>query len=326
MSAPRVSVVVPSYNHGPYLAERLDSILGQTFEDLEVIVIDDASTDDSLTVVRRFEKDPRLRVIVNETNSGNPFVQWNRGVETARGEMAWIAESDDAARPELLEVLVGELDAHDGAGLAYCQSLKIDGDGKEIGVNTDWTDDLDREHWRRDHVVSGRDECRYMVVKNVIPNASAVVFRRDLYREVGGAPEHLRAAGDWMTWTRMMLRSQVVFCAEPLNRYRQHASSVTERSVLDGRWAEEGYLVLEEILAAVEVDEDAVERARDRLMFQWQSSGTSPRSLMTAADHRRIARIARRCDPDLTRRARRTFRPMSHFRGLAFLLRVVFMK
>lgn len=315
--------MVPNYNHGPYLAERLESVLGQTFEDLEVIVIDDSSSDDSLTVIRRYEKDARLRTVVNDENSGNPFVQWNRGVAMARGELVWIAESDDAARPELLEVLVGLHDANEDVGVAYCQSIKVDAAGEEKGVNTEWTDDLDRDHWRRDHVVEGCEDCgRYMAVKNIIPNASAVVFRRDLFEEIGGAPEDLGYAGDWMTWTRMLLRRRVAFAAEPLNRYRQHEATVTRRSVADGRWAEEGYRVLAEIVRAVTVDEATLERARDRLMFKWTSSATSPGSAMTAADHRRVHAAARGCDARLLRRALRAYRPASHLRGLLFLLRL----
>lgn len=323
MAGPRVSVIVPNYNHGRYLAERLDSVLSQSFEDIEVLVLDDASADDSLTVIRRFQSDPRVSVLVNEVNSGNPFVQWNRGVRRARGELIWIAESDDAAHPELLEVLVGRHDEHRDVVLSYCQSMKVDDSGAEIALNTEWTDDLDREHWRHAFVADGRDECRrYMVMKNVVPNASAVVFRRDAFERIGGAPEAFRYAGDWMTWVRLFLEGAVAFTPEPLNRYRQHAATVTRRSVLDGRWAEEGYQVLACILDSSRVDPGLKERALDRLMEKWTMSAVSPRSTMSAEAHRRIHDVASAIDDALMARARRAFRVTSHLRGLLFLLRL----
>lgn len=80
MTTPKVSVVVPSYNHAPYLAERIDSILAQTFGDLEVLILDDASTDDSLRVLVPYARLPRVRLRVNAANSGSAFRQWHKGI------------------------------------------------------------------------------------------------------------------------------------------------------------------------------------------------------------------------------------------------------
>ena len=103
---PRVSIIVPNFNHEPYLAQRLDSIFGQVEQDFELIFLDDASTDRSLEVFERYADDPRVRAVFNETNSGCPFVQWNRGFELARGEFVWLAESDDFAEPDFLSALL----------------------------------------------------------------------------------------------------------------------------------------------------------------------------------------------------------------------------
>src|SRR4051794_30504658 len=106
MQHPKVSVVIPNYNHGPYLRERIDSVLGQTFGDFEVIILDDASTDNSHAILTRYYTKPRMRILVNRRNSGSAFPQWNRGIELARGDYVWIAESDDSADPRFLETLV----------------------------------------------------------------------------------------------------------------------------------------------------------------------------------------------------------------------------
>src|SRR5690606_4865216 len=105
-ASPRVSVIVPNYNYARYLEKRLQSIFDQTFQDFELLYLDDASTDDSEAVFARFAGDPRVRAFRNQTNGGNVFKQWNKGVREAKGEYIWLAEADDLAAPRLLEVLV----------------------------------------------------------------------------------------------------------------------------------------------------------------------------------------------------------------------------
>ena len=110
-SPPIVSVIVPNYNHGKFLKERLDSILAQTFTDYEIILLDDRSTDGSDQLLLSYSGQPHISaVILNETNTGSPFVQWEKGIKTARGKYIWIAESDDSARKEFLQTTVAFLE------------------------------------------------------------------------------------------------------------------------------------------------------------------------------------------------------------------------
>ena len=96
-SNPKVSIVVPNYNHARFLPRRIDSILGQSFQDFELILLDDCSADDSRSILSKYADDPRVRIEFNEVNSGSSFKQWNKGVRLAHGEYVWIAESDDYA-------------------------------------------------------------------------------------------------------------------------------------------------------------------------------------------------------------------------------------
>src|SRR5215469_14515935 len=107
---PRVSVVVPNYNHAQFLPKRIDSILGQSFQDFEVLLLDDCSSDDSRSILSQYANNPRVRIRLNGGNSGSPIKQWNKGVDLARGEYVWIAESDDYSHPRFLERLVAVLD------------------------------------------------------------------------------------------------------------------------------------------------------------------------------------------------------------------------
>src|SRR6266404_3431860 len=120
---PKVSVVIPNYNHARFLRRRIESVMNQSFQDFEVILLDDCSTDESRSILSEYAADPRVKIEFNEKNSGSTFKQWNKGVRLARGEYVWIAESDDYADERLLERLVSRLDAEPGAVFCSCRSV-----------------------------------------------------------------------------------------------------------------------------------------------------------------------------------------------------------
>ncbi len=305
-SHPRVSVVVPNYNHESFLASRLQSVFDQTWQDFEVIYLDDASTDGSNAVAEEFTADPRFRMVINEENSGSPFVQWNRGVSLARGDLVWIAESDDLAEPDLLHRLVAALDANPHGGLAYCKSQPIDSQGKFLASNLVWPDPAEASHWQGDYVNDGRDEIRrFMVLRCTIPNASAVVFRKQVYDDAGGAPLDYSYAGDWLTWLKILLRSDICYVDSPLNYHRKHDSTITAGAALDGRWAEECYRILSFLMGELEIPHLQLERVRDRLMVKWMASWVHPDCQIDGPRQDQIYRAALEADPDLLKRSGR---------------------
>src|SRR5713226_5897350 len=119
---PKVSVIIPNYNHARFLRKRIESVLEQTYQDFELILLDDYSTDESRTILEQYSSDPRVRIEFNSANSGSPFKQWNKGVRLACGKYIWIAESDDYADERLLERLVAVLKADPQISFAYCRS------------------------------------------------------------------------------------------------------------------------------------------------------------------------------------------------------------
>ena len=226
-SVPTVSIIVPNYNHAAFLPKRVDSIFRQSFRDFEVILLDDCSTDDSRAILSSYATDPRVRIEFNSVNSGSPFKQWNKGVGLARGKYVWIAESDDYASDRFLERLVSVLDVNPDVQFAYCRSWCVTEDDRLIGFADTHFAGLEPNRWNSDFSVEGREECRnFMVHSNTVQNASAVLFRRTVYEQIGGADESLRLCGDWKLWASMMLTGDVSYVAEPLNYFRFHGASV----------------------------------------------------------------------------------------------------
>lgn len=229
--APRVSVIVPNYNHAAYLERRLQTILKQTFQDFEIVILDDASTDGSRAVIERYRGHGKVAAIVyNKHNSGSTFVQWNKGIRLACGEYIWFAESDDYSDPAFLSTMVQVLDGHPTVGLGYCRSWWVDDSGQQLfELPRIVSGDRGRE-WADDFVLPGREMIlRHMLGSNPIVNASAVVFRKRAYVGVGYAPTGFRLAGDWIMWGRMLSSSDFAFVASSLNYQTTHGGSVRSR-------------------------------------------------------------------------------------------------
>lgn len=318
---PHVSVIVPNYNHARFLRQRMDSILDQTFQDFEVLYLDDASTDNSAEVFAPYASDPRVRALVNTQNTGSPFVQWNRGMREARGEYVWIAESDDYADSRLLETLAAKLDANPQVGLAYCQSLLVDEKGEILRSALVWTEQYGTDRWKADFVADGREECRRFLVRNcTIFNASGVLLRKSVCDAAGGSDETMRAAGDWMLYARMLLRSDIAFVAEPLNFFRQHPQSVIRNSDMNGLNLKEAYQVMRFIISHVQADPNALRAACKGRIGDWHRVALSDQSRLSLQRSMAIYRMARDVDPLLHLRLAKLL-PMWAFSLLKRLMR-----
>ena len=271
---PKVAVIVPNYRHAPYLHWRIDTILGQTYQDFELLILDDASPDHSREIIETYRDRKRVRILYNEENSGSVFRQWEKGIKATDSDYVWIAESDDWADAQFLEQMVPVLDSHPGVGTAYSQSWLVDRDSKINGHASCWTEDLDAGRWKRDFVATGREEIRrFLLVKNTIPNASAVLMRRSVLAKVLPIDASFQLCGDWMHWIRMLTEADVAFVAENLNFWRLQSSNV--RTELPGvlEWSE-GERILTwacDQLKLGEASRDSVLLAFYQQCQQWQA-------------------------------------------------------
>ena len=268
---PKVSIVLPNYNYARYLDERIQSLLNQTYSDFELIILDDASTDNSIEVIEKYTNDPRVKTKFYSENSGLPYKRWNDGADLAQGEYLLIAGADDSCHPTLLEKLVEKLDAHLSVGLAFSQSFETDSDGNCVSSLIKWTDDLDRERWKTDFVEEGKKELQYLLFQTTIPNASSVLMRRKIFIEVGKFDVNLRLAADYLLWVQMLMVSDIAFIAEPLNYFRKHTGTVTSSTSKNGVQLEETMLVKQYLVESYgsNFSKQDIKKSWERLREEW---------------------------------------------------------
>jgi len=235
----KVSVIVPNYNHAIYLKQRIDSILNQTFQDFELIILDDNSKDESRSVIELYRNHPKItHIVYNELNSGTTFKQWKKGIELASGEYIWIAESDDYCSPEFLEELYEGIKNNPSIVLAFGQLICFSDN------NILWK----TEHPKIKEVLSGHDfACKYMLGANVIPNASGVLFRKDVYAKLSANYLDFKFCGDWYFWIEIMQYGQIFISGKYLNYFRKHQKDVSGNAIANGLDFSEGFHVFDRI-------------------------------------------------------------------------------
>ena len=281
IDGPLVSVIVPNYNHAAFLDERIGSILNQTYTNIEVLLMDDCSSDNSCEVLQRWaEKDERITTLFNEINSGSPFAQWEKGANWAQGKYIWIAESDDYAAEDMLALHVQALESNHRAVLAYSHSRMADVNGK---ILRDFKEDYafifgDASKWSRDFIVSGKEEvARTMVFSNTIPNASAVLMRKSAFDQVGAPATTWLLNGDWLFYAQLLQLGDLIFFATPRNFFRFHNQTQRSRAMAS-------YEAFDEILAMYQIFEDQqwttpeiLASARGQVAMWWASNVLSMR-------------------------------------------------
>lgn len=235
MKEVKVSVIVPNYNYARYLPIRLESILNQTFKDFELILLDDASTDNSIQILENYRNHPNVsQFVVNKVNTGSPFQQWMKGILLARGEYIWIAEADDISDLQFLETCINLAEKNENTAICYVGSQLINekGDIKKRDIN----------HWgkrKNKHYgcFDGKSFAEHNLYwKNYIINASGVLFRREYAAKLVHSDFlQMRYCGDWLFWFQMALQGKVIEVYKNLNYFRQHDKKVTVNSYRSGK-------------------------------------------------------------------------------------------
>lgn len=287
---PLVTIIVPCYNHEPYLRQRLDSIEQQTYRNYEVILIDDASTDGSIAILKEFSRThpETTRLILNRQNSGKPFQQWAKGIHAARGELIWIAESDDFCEPDFLEILVPQF-RNRAVMLAISLTQFVDATGKNtIWSLGDYLYEWDPEVWQKPFIdYAPRLVEKLWSFKNIVPNASGCLFRRPWHDSLLDEKwwQELRVCGDWLFYLSLCQCGLVAYTPLTTNYYRQHQKNSSVSLHRNRRFFDEHLLTADWIIRKFNLTEGAIQSVQQALRDRWKNLELGPIS------HQEIARI-----------------------------------
>lgn len=220
---PKVSVCIPTYNTARYLAEAIDSVLAQEFTDYELVICDNASTDATPEICRRYT-DPRIRYVRFEklvTQGGN----WNRCLELARGQYVALLHSDDKYLRGFLEQRVRTLDEHPEVGLAFGAVQLIDGQSNAYGKQV-----FDEKAF----VLPAPEFLEQLLFGCVISPVSPMV-RRECYEAAGRFDEERLWGIDWEMWLRLAARFGVAYSPAITAAYRMHDTNGTSVGLLEAK-------------------------------------------------------------------------------------------
>ncbi len=209
MANPKVSVVIPAYNAIAYLPKTIASALQQSFQDFEIVVVDDGSTDGTCEWVASLA-DSRIRSAIVQSNGGCASAR-NRGIRETKGDYIAFLDADDFWEPEKLEKQVRILDSHPSVGLVNTWISNIDDQGKPIEKLGKPT--AEGQVWAS------------VIEENPVMCGSAPMVRRQCFEAVGEFDQALLSAEDWDMWIRIAKRYEFAVVKEPLVRYRIHAGS-----------------------------------------------------------------------------------------------------
>lgn len=234
---PLVSVILPNYNHSSFLQQRISTILNQSFQDFELILLDDCSTDDSKEILEYYRNHPKVSVLfLNKMNTGSPFKQWAKGILFTKGKYIWIAESDDYSDPTFLAKTVHEFARNPSLGMVFTNSHWVDNNGiqgKDLSI------------YSGSFIRNGRREILEALSKyNSIQNVSSVVFNAAHLRKVSIAYTNYKSCGDWILYTELLMNSDVAYIEEKLNYFRWYHQNTSNKAYITGLWEYEGVDVL----------------------------------------------------------------------------------
>jgi glycosyltransferase involved in cell wall biosynthesis len=223
---PTLSVVFTSYNHEEYLQQAIESILGQTFRDFELIIVDDCSTDGSRLILESYRDIREISLYLLESNTGSYVKASHYGALKAKGKYLLFAQCDDYSEPNQFSRLMEAIRNHQDAGVVFSRSKLVNETGSLISDDFSIRQQSFRKKCKSDTMITGLEMRAFLSYACVIPNLSAALMRRDLYFEVGGLPEKYIMAADWAFWLSMAEKTNFYYIAECLNNFRQHGTTI----------------------------------------------------------------------------------------------------
>lgn len=272
--SPKITVIVPNYNHEAYLDDRLQSIYMQTYGNFEVILLDDCSNDNSVRVLRRYADQfpSQTKLIVNEKNSGGVFHQWKKGIAHATGELIWIAESDDFCDLNFLSELVYFF-RNNGVMLAFSRTDFVTGQEKRRIWSSEayWSEvgfDLGMQP-----VVKPAHEIVHAAwgARNLVANVSSMIFRNPGRLAILDDAEWqtLRMCGDWIMYLSLIRGGLIGYSPRATNYYRQHHNNTSVTTHDKDQFYQEHEVVARYLANFFNVNDSVLQQHQDVLYRHW---------------------------------------------------------
>jgi len=217
---PKVSVIIPTYNRADLLPRALNSVLNQTFQDFELIIVEDGSTDNTKQLVEEFQKkDERIKYIWQK-NSGGPAKPKNTGIKNSQGEFIAFLDDDDEWLPEKLETQLNKIEENDYDIFFsnwYLWNPETNQKNKAFNFNP----------------LNNKKDLFKIFIKRNIGNPSTVIIKKAKLEKIGYFDEKLKPSEDYDLWLRFILNNaRVGFSEEPLYLYRQHIKQMSSNQYI----------------------------------------------------------------------------------------------
>lgn len=219
-----LSVIIPSYNHSLYIGEAIQSVMNQTYQNWELIVVDDGSKDNSLEIIGEFvKKDSRIQLVAQENSGAHNAI--NRGLEMAKGKYLAVLNSDDIYEDNRFAIMIEDMEKNPQIDFSCSYISVINSKGKKLGVKEGWRN---MESWVVPHKelsFAATDDFKLnLIMGNFTSTTSNFLFTRRLYEKIGGM-RNLRFAHDWDFALRAAEVTECKLIEEPLLRYRVHETN-----------------------------------------------------------------------------------------------------
>ncbi len=234
LEQPLVTAIVPNYNHARFLDERFASILEQTYNNVEVVILDDCSTDGSRELINSYVArlgGENFRYVPNDRNSGNVFRQWRKGVELAKGDLIWICESDDTAERDFLEELVPTF-TDLAVQIGFGRTQFVDENGYEMRGLDSHRESTEPGAWKQARSQPAASWfARPFSIKNIIPNVGGCIIRNQTVAEdVWAEASQYSVLGDWYLYLVLSRGGKIAYRPEAVSYFRQHGDNTSTNS------------------------------------------------------------------------------------------------
>jgi len=267
---PSVSVIVPFYNHERFIEERLNSILSQPIKDIEIIALDDCSTDGTIERIRPYLEDGRITLVENDTNSGSPFKQWEKGIRLASGDVVWIAEGDDSCDSNFLQTLLPYFD-DPMVNIASAKTEIIDEHGnlKEDALMP-YLDMAYPGKFSQSYLKDGFQEINEQLgAMCTLVNASGLLIRKSSFGATLTTAQGFKMCGDWLIYLECLKGGKIAYDVNTHNYFRRHSASQVHKVEGTAVYFQERFAITDYVAENFIPTRRLLKKAFDAIDHEW---------------------------------------------------------